>query len=61
MRRLPIQLKGEARETPGIITCTERNGHARPMTALLAGIKLMLGKDPKKEYKDKVAEVELTN
>jgi general stress protein 26 len=30
-------------------------------TSLLAGIKLMLGKDPKKEYKDKVAEVELTN
>lgn len=29
--------------------------------SLLAGIKLMLGKDPRKEYKDKVAEVELTS
>lgn len=27
--------------------------------SLFAGIKLMLGKDPKKEYKDKVAEVDL--
>lgn len=27
--------------------------------SLIAGIKLMLGRDPKKEYKDKVAEVEL--
>ena len=28
--------------------------------SVFAGIKLMLGRDPKKEYKDKVAEVELT-
>ena len=28
--------------------------------SLFAGIKLMLGKDPKKAYKDKIAEVELT-
>jgi hypothetical protein len=26
---------------------------------LLAGVKLLLGRDPKKEYKDKIAEVEL--
>ena len=27
--------------------------------SVFAGIRLMLGKDPKKEYRDKVAEVEL--
>jgi general stress protein 26 len=28
-------------------------------SSLVAGIKLLLGADPKKDYKDKVAEVEL--
>lgn len=29
--------------------------------SLISGVKLLLGKDPKKEYKDKVAEVDLTH
>jgi hypothetical protein len=29
--------------------------------SLFAGIKLMLGKDPKEEYKDKVAELDLAS
>jgi general stress protein 26 len=30
-------------------------------SSLLAGVKLLLGKDPKKEYRDKVAEVKLNS
>ena len=30
-------------------------------SSLLAGIKMLFGADPKKDYKDKVAEVELTS
>ena len=40
------------------------DGHCRPMTALvedghLAGVKMLFGVDPKKDYADKVGQVNL--
>ena len=34
---------------------------AGPVDGLLAGIKMLFGRDPKKDYKDKVAHVDLTD
>ena len=51
-----------ARTIPSSLCCgstprTRRSGSTQ--SSFLAGIKMLLGADPKEDYKDKVAEVEL--